>query len=599
MQNVIQHKKIHMLAATGRGVLVLTMVITAIINFVTALVEFPWNVAGFTESLIDLGGPAWERDGTIVTGILLLLIARALLRRKRQAWWLSLGLLAFSLLSTIFSNSGPGAIFLALCLLLLLLLLAPFFPTRSDTRALIRGYAALLLFACCILSYWGMSNFWYTTPVHSATILRDESLYILHVLTFLVLGYGVVEVLRPVHSTPHSLHDEHCRVCEVVRCHGSLATVHFALSTDMSYFWSESCRSLIAYQVIHGVALALGDPIGPEEELKPLLEAFLSFCRRQDWRVALYQTSEELQNLCQQWDVHSYKIGEEAIIDVAHFTLQGKVGAPVRHTIARASRAGLSAQCWHDESLPDEIFNGMKCISDDWLDTRKAKIQMGFSMGRFPMDWTTDLLTVVALGPQGDVQAFLTWTPLYAGNGWALDTMRRGYQTPPGAMELLIAHSVAWAHSHGYTRMSLGMAPLAGLGRNKTSGTKTSSVALLIHRHWSASMLERSAAFLHQRGYVLGKYRSLYAFKAKFQPSWEARYLIVSEGQALPQTFLALARAHGSGWWSMLNEAWVTVCPVKSIGKSVTRLLRASRLAVEKHEIQERSQSENVSQGKP
>ncbi len=554
MDNIFQHKKIHMLAATGRGVLVLITVITAITNIVTALVEFPWNVDGLTEPLINLGGPAWERYEMIVTGMLLLLIARALFRGKRQAWWLSVGLLAFSLLSTIFNHSGPSAILLALCLLVLLLLLAPFFPTRSDTRALVRGYAALLLCAFCTLSYWGMSNLWHTTTAHTSIVLRDESLYILHVLTFLVLGYGVVEVLRPVHATYRYLHDEHYRVCEVVRLHGSLATVHFALSTDMSYFWSETCRSLIAYRLINGVALALGDPIGPEEERGPLLEAFLSFCRRQDWHVALYQTSAELHNLCQEWDVHSYKIGEEAIIEVDQFTLQGKVGAPVRHTIARAGRAGLSVQCWQGESLPKEIFNGMKHISADWLDTRKAKIQMGFSMGRFPMDWSKDLLTLVALDPQGNVQAFLTWTPLYAGNGWALDTMRRGYETPPGAMELLIYHSIAWAHSHGYTRMSLGMAPLAGLGRNKTSKTKTSSVALQIHRHGSASMLERSAAFLHQQGFILGQYRSLYAFKAKFQPTWEARYLIVSEGQALPQTFLALARAHGSGLRDILKD---------------------------------------------
>ena len=91
----------------------------------------------------------------------------------------------------------------------------------------------------------------------------------------------------------------------------------------------------------------------------------------------------------------------------------------------------------------------------------------------------------------------------------------------------------------------------------------------------------------------MGKYRSLYTFKAKFQPSWEDRYLIVSEGQALPQTFLALARAHGSGWWSMLKEAWVTVCPVKTMMKSVARLLRTRWLAVEKHEEQGKSPSEN------
>ena len=63
-----------------------------------------------TEPLVDLGGPAWERDGLIMTGVLLLLIARALIRGKRQAWWLSVELLTFSLLSALVSKSDRSTI---------------------------------------------------------------------------------------------------------------------------------------------------------------------------------------------------------------------------------------------------------------------------------------------------------------------------------------------------------------------------------------------------------------------------------------------------------------------------------------------------------
>src|SRR5438105_10153059 len=100
-----KHKKTHILVMTGRSLLAVIIVIAAFANILTALVEFPWNTVLFTEPLLDLGGPAWERDGLIVTGILLLLIARALTRGKRQAWCLSVGLLAFSLFSAIISKS--------------------------------------------------------------------------------------------------------------------------------------------------------------------------------------------------------------------------------------------------------------------------------------------------------------------------------------------------------------------------------------------------------------------------------------------------------------------------------------------------------------
>lgn len=173
----------------------------------------------------------------------------------------------------------------------------------------------------------------------------------------------------------------------------------------------------------------------------------------------------------------------------------------------------------------------------------------------------------------GQVQAFLTWTPFYAGNGWALDIMRRGEKTPPGAMELLIAHTIEWAQAHGYARMSLGLAPLAGL-HEELAATTCNAVEPGLHAS-ASSLLERCAASLYWRGIVLGAYRSLYAFKAKFQPIWEDRYLIVSEGQALPRILLALAQVHGSGWWCLLQEAWRTARPLNTMRIAVAKRLHA------------------------
>ncbi len=541
------------LTTAGRGLLALIIVAIAIVNIVTTFMEVPWDTTVIMQPFFDLSGSTWERDSVLVTGALLLLIARALARGKRQAWWLSLGLLISSFLGAIISRSERSTILLALCLLILLLVMAPLFSTRSDTRALVRGYITLVLGVGIIAGHAAVSHLWYTGG-QGILILRGIILIALHLLAFLVLGAGVIEVLRPVRSTRPLLRQERARVYEVVHRSGKLATVHFALGRDKSYFWSETGQTMMAYRVVNGVALVLGDAVGPEEEHESLVQAFLAYCHLQDWPVAWYQASERMRNLCQAQGLHSLKIGEEAGVDTEHFTLQGKRGAPVRHSVARARREGLSAQCWQGEIIPEALFAGMQRISTEWLATRNVKTQMGFSMGRFPADWSKELLTVLALDANGRVEAFLTWTPLYAGDGWALDIMRRGKRATPGAMELLIFHSLEWAKARGYTKMSLGLAPLAGLS-GETLSAPCDPVAGE-QQASSASLLERSAAFLHRRGIVLDTYRSLYAFKAKFQPAWESRYLIVSEGQALPRILLALARLHGTGWRSILQEAW-------------------------------------------
>src|ERR1700730_200898 len=146
--------------AAGRRILALMIVALAIANIVTVIVEVPWDT--MMQPFFDLGGIIWERASVLVTGVLLLLIARALARGKRQAWWLALGLLVSSFLGAVVSKSDRGTILLALSLLILLLVMAPLFPTRSDARALVRGYITLALGVGIIAGHIVVSHLWYT-----------------------------------------------------------------------------------------------------------------------------------------------------------------------------------------------------------------------------------------------------------------------------------------------------------------------------------------------------------------------------------------------------------------------------------------------------
>lgn len=570
------------LTLVGRGVLALLLIVTALANVITAIVARPWQQALVVEHFVDLDMPWWGTQGQVVVGVLLLLVARALMRGKRQAWWLAVGLLAYALVSSLFSRSHFNYMPVSLALLGVLLVLAPLFPTRSDPHALRRGYIALGVIAFCLVAQREVHLLWPRQIVqeesHIGPHLRMIVLLLLRGLTFLFVGYGVLETLRPVLEARRLQRDELAHAESIVQHYGRATLAHFALTTDKSLFWSENRRAFIAYRFASGVAVILGDPIGPEEELQPLMLAFLAYCRRQDWLLAIWQASPRLARWCREWNLHTYKMGEEAFVDAGMFSTQGKAGAPVRHSVTRAKRDGISVYCWQGESLPDPILSGMKSISAAWLAEHGTHTQMGFSMGRFPADWSLDLLTVAALNPAGDVQAFLTWTPLYNAHGWALDVMRRLKETTPGTMEMLIAESIVWARAHGYTRMSLGLAPLAGLGAGLEAPLEHSGSGESWKPAYRISWLERSASFLHQRKLLLGNYTSLYAFKAKFRPVWEPRYLVISDAAALPRMGTALLEVHGYRWLTMLKET-LALC---------ARPLRGAKLLTERH-ISERA----------
>ncbi len=535
-------------AQFGRFLIMILLVLVAISNIVFPIIEQRWQQFMFGEPPIDLTLSGWGQDGLIVTSVLLLFVARALARGKRQAWLLSVMLFAFLLLETLIEKAQWFSIAVTSTMFILLLVFAPFFSVRSDTHSFIRGYGTLLLGVICLSGYGLAVHVLAHGEMLFALFSRHDVLIGLRIVCFLILWYGVSSVLHPVNTGLQAQQQERLRASAVIRRYGRLALAHFTLSGDKRYFWSETERSLIAYRVSHSVATVLSDPIGPAEERECVLRAFLAFCQQQDWSVVFYQASAQLRALGQCQGLYAYKIGEEAVVDVERFTLQGKVGAGVRHAIARAKRGEVTMACWHQNALPVDVFAQLQQLSARWMQEQKIQGQYRFSMGSFPESWSPDLLTVVAFGAQGEVQAFLTWTPLYAGNGWALDVMRRANETVPGTMEYVIAESIAWAKARGYQRMSLGLAPLAGL---LTSSTQTQSA--------SPSIIERGAAYLHEQGALLGQYRSLYAFKAKFQPEWEERYLLFSERQALPRMLFALAQVHGCGIRYLLLSCGVVV----------------------------------------
>ena len=535
------------LAPIARWALALVFILVALANIATALITLPAIPMEQVSQVVDLDEFAWGRAGTIALGLLLLLVARALARGKRQAWLLSLAMLGISLVGTLAEHAHVRALVIIAVSLVALLALGPAFTRRSDRVSSMRGYIALALGGWLT---WAHVFLYHAIKVGRVTLQLPPwmILFPLRMLSYAILAVGLWQLLRPVLRERAGVRGERERAAEVVRRHGQLSTAYFALGEDKRYVWSDSGRTLLPYRVVGGVALALSDPIGPAEEHPQTLAKFIAYCRRQDWAFGIYQASPTAYQLGRSQGLRGFKIGEDSLVDLRCFTLAGKAGAAVRHSVARARRGGLTVRLFHGERLPDDLVAGMERVSATWLRQREISGQFGFSMGRFPADWSPEMLTAVAVDPNGAVQAFVTWTPLYAAQGWSLDLIRRDADAIPGAMELLIAESFAWAIARGCERMSLGLLPLAGLDAETRALEGASATP--------EALIERSASYLHQRGVLLSSYASLRHFKEKFHPAWEARYLLLGEASATPQVLLALAQVMGGGWRVVAQEAW-------------------------------------------
>lgn len=485
----------------------------------------------------------------VVFGFFLVMISYGMMRGKRQAWLATTLLLLLSALLCMLSGGPVVATLLMAALVSLLVALARHFRAKSDPPALRRGYIALAagLGLVTLYSVGGLivlSNEFESlidrfgpaevllrllTNRHLPQLTQGSQAFFLgHVLPLLCLSavlYGLALILRPVATALRPNAQEQMAAAALTRIYGTNTISYFALQGGKSFFFSQSGKSFISYVLEGDVAVVAGDPIGPEEEIAPIISEFMTYCHEQDWMTALWQVRDAYINLYRQAGLHLMKIGEDPLIHTGTFTLDGKAMANVRTSARHAEKAGLHIVIYRGQVQNAEQLAQMEQISREWL-AHKGGSEMGFSMGCFDIHGDEEQVYAVAVDADNKVYAFVSFAPIYGRKGWGIDLMRRGSQVPSGTMELLIVRSIDYLKARGAELVSLGLAPMSNINQS------------------DETFLEYGIDLLSNFVGDLSKKASLSNFKKKFQPTWESRYLVYSSSLKLPKAGWALYRAH-------------------------------------------------------
>lgn len=286
-------------------------------------------------------------------------------------------------------------------------------------------------------------------------------------------------------------------------------------------------RALAGVGLRNAVAVCLGAPVAaPELEVRALHE-FVEHCERAGWVPALLAVDDRQRDLARRCGFTTSRIGLEAFLDVASFSLVGKRRANLRHSVARARRDGVVVLRYDSTARTAYRDAQLARISDAWLH-RKGGLELGFTLGRFDLGRLEDqevYIGVVGAGtPVERVVGFVTWLPYAAGAAAVLDLMRRAEACPPGTMEALLVDSLTDFQARGRTRASLGGVPLAATGPRQG--------------RW-----EELLGWVYDHGDSVYQARGLYRFKDKFDPSWEPMFLAYPAAADLPRIAVATGRA--------------------------------------------------------
>lgn len=304
---------------------------------------------------------------------------------------------------------------------------------------------------------------------------------------------------------------------------------YFATRRDKTVMISPSGKAAIGYRVVFGTSLATGDPIGDPEAWPGAIEAWLAQAREFAWTPAVLGASEEAALAYQRAGLDALQIGDEAIIEVDEFSLEGRAMRGVRQAVRRVEKAGYTSRIRrHFELSPAEMATVLE-RADAW---RYKADERGFSMalGRLGDPSDGRCVLVEARDAQGDLRAMLSFVP-WGQRGLSLDLMRRDRESDNGLVEFMVTRLVDAAPQLGVERISMNFATFREVFEE---GGRIGAGPFL--------RMSRAVAMFFSRWLQL---ESLYRSNAKYRPTWEPRLLCFPSSRDLARIGVAAGIAEG------------------------------------------------------
>ena len=344
--------------------------------------------------------------------------------------------------------------------------------------------------------------------------------------------------LRPAEPRARLGPADAARVRELLDKHGDRDSLgYFALRDDKSVIWSPTGKACVCYRVVSGVMLASGDPIGDPEAWPGVIAPFLDEAARHAWAPAVMGCSElGAEVWCREGNLTALELGDEAVVNVADFSLAGRSMRNVRQMVNRVAKNGYTAEVRRISDIPQGEIDAIVRTADSW---RGGGTERGFSMALGRIGAPGDENCVLATATEnGVVRAVLQLVP-WGADGLSLDLMRRDKAAQPGLNDFLIAEAIKAAPGLGVKQISLNFAVFrAALERGERIGAGP------VLRAWRSVLIFLSKWF---------QIESLYKFNAKFSPVWQPRFFVFPTAKDAPRIAVAALEAEAFLVWPRLE----------------------------------------------
>lgn len=451
-------------------------------------------------------------------GVLLLILANGLWKRIDGAYLLSVVILFLGSIFSILKGLNYIESGILFAIFLLLLPQRKHFYRKSSLLNQSFSRDNIIAIGVVVLSFIWLGFFAHEHVQYSQELLWQFGAN-MHVSRFLrsVVGISIVLVIFGVirllggSSKDLKLPDEGemAKTKEIIRT-STDTNGNLVLLEDKYVLFNEQKTTFLMYGISGKSWVCMGDPIGNNKNVKELIWDFHEMANlHQGWTV-FYEVSEKYIPYYLDIGLTLIKIGEEARVQLSEFSLEGSTGKDFRYSVKRMEKDGYHFEIMQPEEIPAHIEE-LKSISDAWLETKNTK-EKSFSMGSFKTEYLTNFpLAIIRKGDQ--IAAFANIWMTADKEEMAIDLMRYNPTISNTTMEYLFTKLMLWGKENGFRYFSLGMSPLSGL-ENRTLAPLWNKIGSTIFTH----------------GEYFYNFKGLRAYKEKFNPIWEPRYIALPKG---------------------------------------------------------------------
>jgi lysyl-tRNA synthetase class 2 len=518
--------------------------LAGLLNLVSALLPAEADRLRVLDRLVPGAVSAGATAATAAAGVGLLLLAGGLRRRQRLAWLATVGLLGGSVVFNVTKGLDVEEALVEAFLAGLLVSQAGRFTARQgplERRAALRP-ALLVVLSTGLYSALGLlaNADDVDVPLTLPRVVRETGrmaaglgsgiglegrfgrVFPASVAAVFYLGALVVVARALAPALVQPVRDP--GLAEVVAASGD-SLAYFALRDDRLSV--RAGDALVSWAPVGVVALAAGDPLGPPAGWPAAVAAFLAEAAAQGRIAAVLGCGAAAARTWQAAGLTTIYLGDEAVLELDRFSLEGRAVRVARQSWRRALRAGLRATVCRAGDLDARELTSLRALAAHW---RGGTPERGFSMalGRLfdPRDAAGFL--VVGRDAAGHPLGLLHLVP-WDGDGASLDTMRRDRDAPAILNDFLVVEAARRLPALGVRRLSLNFSFLRAILEAGSDAGLRLRVA-----QWGLGRLSRRFPI-----------RSLYRFNKKFAPAWQPRYLAVQTAEDLAAVCLACLRAEG------------------------------------------------------